>query len=176
MRFSTFVHDLMTLQAPEGQTRTAELRFLPTLFGTDAAGREGPTTQDKEECLMAATGHLFDDMTATCHPPGVAGGWQARSSNNQWAFRAGIPKRPLPNCQAGPTASSTPLLCDAQKPWGGHPSGQAHRLPPFGYCGSVATCPVQWWNVHKGGDPRTDQASKGADSKLPGWQPKENVT
>ena len=36
---------------------------------------------------MAATGHLFDDMTATCHPPGVAGGWQARSSNNQWAFR-----------------------------------------------------------------------------------------
>ena len=36
MRFSTFVHDLMTLQTPEGQTRTAELRFLPKLFGTDA--------------------------------------------------------------------------------------------------------------------------------------------
>ena len=35
--------------------------------------------------------------------------------------RAGIPKRPLPNCQAGPTASSTPLFQDAQMPWGGHP-------------------------------------------------------
>ena len=34
--------------------------------------------------------------------------------------RAGIPKRPLPTCQAGPTASSTPLLLDAQMPWGGH--------------------------------------------------------
>ena len=35
--------------------------------------------------------------------------------------RAGSPKRQLPNCQAGPAASSTPLLRDAQKPWGGHP-------------------------------------------------------
>ena len=35
--------------------------------------------------------------------------------------RAGVPKRPLPNCQAGPTASSTPLFQDAQMPWGGHP-------------------------------------------------------
>ena len=38
--------------------------------------------------------------------------------------RAGIPKRPLPNCQAGPTALSTPLFRvfrHAQKPWGGHP-------------------------------------------------------
>ena len=38
--------------------------------------------------------------------------------------RAGIPKRPLPNCQAGPTPLSTPLLRgfrDAQMPWGGHP-------------------------------------------------------
>ena len=34
--------------------------------------------------------------------------------------RAGTPKRPLPNCQAGPTASSTPLFQDAQMPWGGH--------------------------------------------------------
>ena len=35
--------------------------------------------------------------------------------------RAGNPKRPHPNCQAGPTASSTPLFIEAQKPWGGHP-------------------------------------------------------
>ena len=25
----------------------------------------------------------------------------------------------------------------------------------------------------KGGDPRTDQVTQGADSELPGWQPKE---
>ena len=36
---------------------------------------------------MAATGYLFEDMTATYHPPGVAGGWQARSSNTQRGFR-----------------------------------------------------------------------------------------
>ena len=48
---------------------------------------EGPTIQDKGENLMAATGHLFEDMTDTYHPPGVAGVWQARSSNVQWAFR-----------------------------------------------------------------------------------------
>ena len=41
--------------------------------------REGPTIQDKGECLMAATGHLFEDMTATYHPHGVAGGWQCTS-------------------------------------------------------------------------------------------------
>ena len=27
--------------------------------------REGPNTQDKAERLMAATGHLFEDMMAT---------------------------------------------------------------------------------------------------------------
>ena len=35
--------------------------------------------------------------------------------------RAGNPKRQLPNCQAGPTASSTLLILDAQMPCGGHP-------------------------------------------------------
>ena len=35
---------------------------------------EGPTIQDKSECLMAAAGHLFDDMMDTYRPPGVAGG------------------------------------------------------------------------------------------------------
>ena len=49
--------------------------------------REGPNTRDKNECLMAATGHLFEEMMATFHPPGVAGGWQARSSNVQRALR-----------------------------------------------------------------------------------------
>ena len=53
--------------------------------------------------------------------------------------RAGNPKRQVPNCQAGPTASSTPLLLVAQMPWGTHPlCGR-----PAGYlgdCGSVASC------------------------------------
>ena len=35
--------------------------------------------------------------------------------------QAGNPKRPRPYCQAGSTASSTPLLLNAQMPWGGHP-------------------------------------------------------
>ena len=43
---------------------------------------------------------------------------------------------------------------------------------PSGDCGSVATCPVQWWTVLKGGDPRTDQVKKGT-TRTPGWQPKE---
>ena len=57
-------------------------RYLSSVFVTVGAGRspltekhlhmalatearEGPTIQDKGECLMAATGHLFEDMTAT---------------------------------------------------------------------------------------------------------------
>ena len=31
----------------------------------------------------------------------------------------------------------------------------------------MATCPVQWWTVQKGGDPRTDHAIKGTASQLP---------
>ena len=32
-----------------------------------------PNTQDQAGRLMAATGHLFEDVTASYHPPGVAG-------------------------------------------------------------------------------------------------------
>ena len=49
--------------------------------------REGPNTQDKAERLMAATGHLFEDMMATYHPPGIAGKVAGKSPNTQWAFR-----------------------------------------------------------------------------------------
>ena len=35
--------------------------------------REGPNTQDKAERLMAATAHLFEDVMAAHHPPGIAG-------------------------------------------------------------------------------------------------------
>ena len=31
--------------------------------------REGPDPEDKAEFHMAATGHLFEDVMATCHPP-----------------------------------------------------------------------------------------------------------
>ena len=37
-------------------------------------GLEGPNTQDKVERVMAAIDHLFEEMMATFHPPGVAGG------------------------------------------------------------------------------------------------------
>ena len=67
---------------------------------------------------MASTGHLFDDMAATCHPPGVAGGWQARSSNNQWAFRH-LEHRPRKvskseQCLSEPVA---PMLFMQQRIW-----------------------------------------------------------
>ena len=46
--------------------------------------------------------------------------------------RPGNPRRQLSNCQAGPTASSTPPLLKAQMPWGGHPlcGRPAGYLPP----------------------------------------------
>ena len=31
-----------------------------------------PNTQDKSERVMAATRHHFEDVMATCHPPGIA--------------------------------------------------------------------------------------------------------
>ena len=33
--------------------------------------REGPDPEDKAEFHMAATGHLFEDLMATCHPPSI---------------------------------------------------------------------------------------------------------
>ena len=72
--------------------------------------------------------------------------------------RAGISKRPLPNCQAGSTASSTPLLLDAQMPWGGHPlcGRPAGYLPP-GTVGQWPPCHLTMADRVKGGDPKTDQ-------------------
>ena len=68
--------------------------------------------------------------------------------------RAGIPKRPLPNCQAGPTASSTPLLLNPQMPWGGHPllGRPADYLPP----GTVG----QWLPAPCNGGPCTRAATR----------------
>ena len=39
------------------------------------------------ERLVAATGHLFEEMMATYHSLGIAGMVAGKSSNTQWAFR-----------------------------------------------------------------------------------------
>ena len=44
--------------------------------------REGPSNQDRAGRLVAATGHLLQDMTATYHPYGIAG----EVACTQWAF------------------------------------------------------------------------------------------
>ena len=49
--------------------------------------RVGPNTQDRAEHLTAATGHLFKEVMATCHPPGIAGDVAETSSNTQCALR-----------------------------------------------------------------------------------------
>ena len=48
---------------------------------------ENLDTQDKGDSLTTATGKLFKDMTATCHPPSIAGEIAGRSSNTLWAFQ-----------------------------------------------------------------------------------------
>ena len=49
--------------------------------------REGPNTQDQAGRLMVASGHLFEDVTATYHPPCIDGEVAETSSNTQFAFR-----------------------------------------------------------------------------------------
>ena len=77
--------------------------------------------------------------------------------------RAGIPKRLRPI---------------AQMPRGGHPSCDTAPLTTslrgLWVSGSAGT--GQWWNVRRGGDPKADQVTQGADSELPGWQPKETAS
>ena len=43
--------------------------------------REGPITQVTAVCLTVATGHPFEDMTATYHQPSIAGDVAGPSSN-----------------------------------------------------------------------------------------------
>ena len=74
-------------------------------------------------CVVACSPTLEDSYRRATQGPITVRGFTRIS-------RAGNPKRPHPNCQAGPTASSTPLLLDAQMPWGGHPQLAADYLPP----------------------------------------------
>ena len=74
------------------------------------------------------------------------------------------------------TASQLPQQ-DAQKPWGVHPScGRPAGYLPSGTVDQWPPDTGQWWNVLKGGDPRTDHKIEGADSELPGWQPTETAS
>ena len=49
--------------------------------------REGPNIEDRAERLVATTGHLFEDMMATCHRLDIAGMVAGKSSYTQRAFR-----------------------------------------------------------------------------------------
>ena len=89
--------------------------------------------------------------------------------------RAGIPKRPLPNCQ-----SRVRLLhqrhsfSNAQMPWGGHPLVWAGLLTTSlrGLWVSGLPATVQWRTERKGGDPKTDQEGT---TRTPGWHPEEKA-
>ena len=51
---------------------TATLRQRDTCTSVCAVeARLGPHPQDKAGASLAATGHLFEDVMATCHPPGM---------------------------------------------------------------------------------------------------------
>ena len=47
---------------------------------------------------------------------------------------------------------------------------------PSGTVGQWPPATGQWWNVRRGGDPKTDQVTQEAVSVLPGWQPKETAS
>ena len=135
MRFSTFVHDLMTLQTPEVQTRTAELRFyrsslVQMLYKARAFGYCGYGDVGKA-CVFAFRGsgaHVFVPR-------------MSRQPRDGWAELLFHPR-----CER---ATSSDRRVRLRK--------QRHR-------------------GNKGDDPRTDQLRKGADSYLPGWQPKETAS
>ena len=56
------------------------------MLAIEAEIRVSPNTQDRAEHLTAATGHVFEEVMATRHPPGVAGDVAETSSNTLCAF------------------------------------------------------------------------------------------
>ena len=79
--------DVGTLREPLEKLCCSPLTEICMRIVLTTEAREGLNTQDKAERLMAETGRLFEEMVATFHPPGVAGGLQAKSSDVQWALR-----------------------------------------------------------------------------------------
>ena len=67
-----------------GRSSLAEVH---TSIALALKAREGPFTQETAVCLMVATGHPFENMTATYHQPSIAGDVAGPSSNTQWAFQ-----------------------------------------------------------------------------------------
>ena len=57
------------------------------LHSVGHGGPRGSNHAERAEHLTAATGHLFEEVMATRHPPGVAGDGAETSSNTQCAFR-----------------------------------------------------------------------------------------
>lgn len=53
-------------------------------------GREGPPGEQKAERLIRRHKHLFADMIAAYHPPGLSGEIAGKSSNTQWGFREAL--------------------------------------------------------------------------------------
>ena len=79
----------------------------------------------------------------------------------------------FPTAKAGPSAQSTPLLRDAQKPWCGHPQcGRPADYLPWGTVGQWPPVTVQWWNA-KGRRPKNRPSDEGT-TRTPGWHPEEN--
>eukprot|EP00928_Gymnodinium_smaydae_P042162 TRINITY_DN2842_c2_g2_i1.p1 TRINITY_DN2842_c2_g2~~TRINITY_DN2842_c2_g2_i1.p1 ORF type:complete len:683 (+),score=161.43 TRINITY_DN2842_c2_g2_i1:93-2141(+) len=70
-----------------GQSPSASSR-IRIVLGMEA--REGPGGVAKAERLMKATRHLFKDICATYHPPGLPGELAGKSSNTQWAYRSAL--------------------------------------------------------------------------------------
>ena len=79
----------------------------------------------------------------------------------------------FPTAKARPSAQSTPLLRDAQKPWCGHRQcgRPADYLPP-GTVGQWPSATGQWWNAQMGGDPKTHQRRRGLTHNSRAGNPK----
>ena len=66
------LHFVVRPSSPEDETEelfSGRARHMCIVLAMEA--REGPDPEDKAEFLMAATGHLLEDLMATYHPPGI---------------------------------------------------------------------------------------------------------
>jgi hypothetical protein len=66
----------------------SSVESIRVVLGMEA--REGPAGAEKAKRLIEKTGHLFADIFATYHPPGLPGELAGKSSNTQWAYRQAL--------------------------------------------------------------------------------------
>ena len=89
---------------PECESRGGSCASRRTLSRDSDVVRSPPTRVDEGTQTATSSPTLEESYRrATTQGPIIERGLTQ-------IFRAGIPKRPLPDCQAGPTASSTPLF------------------------------------------------------------------